>query len=559
MKTQSISSLSHTLGIEERFVEPYGRTRAKINLDILEEASTTEGRYILVTAMTPTPFGEGKTTTSIGLSMALNAQGKRASAAIRQSSLGPTFGTKGGGAGGGAAHVWPLEDSVLHVTGDIHAIGQAHNQLAALVDSAWFHGQIDVGEHGEGIVIRRVVDVNDRALRSITIGQGGEKDGRTRVSGFDITPASELMAIHALVDGGPTGNTAKVLQNLRERIGKMVLAFDTNGQPITAEDIGGAGAAAVLMRETVKPTLMQTVEGTPVFIHGGPFANIAHGCSSIVADRVGLHLCDYVVTEAGFGADIGAEKFLDIKCRQSGLWPDAAVLVATVRACKFHTGNFKSKELKPGVNVENVQAVRDGAVNLVRHIKNLKKFGLPTVVAINRFPDDTADELEAVAEVARAAGADAVELSEAFAKGSAGALKLADAVVGVMGETTRGSYLYALKDTLEDKLNAVARSYGANGALVGEQARKDIERIREAGFADLPICIAKTHLSFTHQAKRKGAPTGFDLPVEAVRLSAGAGFLYVVVQATPTMPGLSKIPAALDIDIDENGEITGLF
>jgi formate--tetrahydrofolate ligase len=560
-KLMPIQQVAARIGIPEQYIEYYGRNKAKIDLTILDDHYQRPlGKLILVTAITPTPLGEGKTTTTIGLSMALNRIGKPTAAAIRQSSLGPVFGIKGGGAGGGYSQIVPLEESILHLTGDIHAIGQAHNQLAALTDNAYYHGnplQIDP----ERIQIRRVMDVNDRYLRDVTIGQGGKLNGSPRRTGFDITVASELMAILALANGR---TASEALQDLRSRIGRMVVAFDISGKPITAEQVGGAGTATVLMRETLKPTLMQTIENTPAFLHAGPFANIAHGNSSVLADQIGLRFADYVVTEAGFGMDMGGEKFFDIKCRASGLWPAAAVVVATVRALKSHTGKYAitpGKPLPAELLAENPDDVLLGGANLRKQIENVRRFGVPVVVAINSYPDDKPSEIEAIRQIASAAGAEGVEVSHVFAQGGAGGEALARAVVAA-AEASRATpqFLYDLAQPIKAKIHTLASEiYGAADVSYSEQAEQQIQVFESSGFGHLPICMAKTHLSLSHNPELKGAPTGFSFPIREVRASVGAGFIYPLAGSMPTMPGLGAHPAAHSIDIDSEGNTIGLF
>lgn len=555
-----IGKVAERLGIPERFVEYHGRHKAKIDLNLLDEyRDKPNGKYILVTAITPTPLGEGKTTTTIGLGMALNRLGQNAAIAIRQSSLGPVFGIKGGGAGGGYSQVIPLEESILHLTGDIHAISQAHNQLAAMTDSAWYHGN-PLNIDPDRIQIRRVVDVNDRFLRVVTIGQGGPQNGLPRQTGFDISVASELMAILALVSGR---TNVEALKNLRERIGRMVVAFDTSGTPITADDIQGAGAATVLMRETLKPTLMQTIENTPAFIHAGPFGNIAHGNSSIVADQIGLKVADFIVTEAGFGADLGGEKFFNIKCRASGLRPAAAVVVATIRALKSHTGKYKitpGKPLPAELLAENPDDVYEGGANLRQQIANVRQFGIPVVVALNAFPDDRPSEIEAVRRLAQEAGAYEMAISRVFAEGGQGGLELAQKVIAAAEQPSDFRFLYPLELSIKEKIGLMAtRIYGAAEVHYAEQADEQIASFEANGFGHLPICMAKTHLSLSHDPKLKGAPRGFTFPIREVRASVGAGFIYPLAGTMMTMPGLGSDPAAHHIDIDEHGNTVGLF
>ena len=561
-RVDAIGMIAERLGIPARFVEPYGRSKAKIDLNILDEiGERPPGKYILVTAITPTPLGEGKTTTTIGLGMALNRIGKNAAIAIRQSSLGPVFGIKGGGAGGGYSQIIPLEESILHLTGDFHAIQQAHNQIAAQVDNSWYHRnplQIDP----QRIQIRRVLDVNERFLRSITIGQGGKANGMPRQSGFDIVAASELMAILALVSGR---NNLEALRDLRARIGRMVVAFDTAGKPITADDVKAAGAATVIMRETLKPNLMQTIENTPAFIHAGPFGNIAHGNSSILADQIGLRLADYVVTESGFGADMGAEKFFDIKCRASGLWPDVAVVVATVRALKSHTGKYKitpGKPLPPELLAENPDDVALGGANLRQQIANIRRFGVTVVVALNAFPDDKPSEIETLREIALAAGAVDMAVSTVFAEGGRGGEELARMVVAAAEAPARerGDFLYPLELPIKKKIHILATEiYGAGAVEWSAQAEAEIATFERNGFGNLPICMAKTHLSISHDVALKGAPSGYTFPIREVRASVGAGFIYPLAGTMMTMPGLGTDAAAAHIDIDEDGNTVGLF
>lgn len=557
-----IAGVAERLGIPERYVEPHGRYKAKIDLDVLEEfRGRRPGRYILVTAITPTPLGEGKTTTAIGLGMALGRLGKNAAVTLRQSSLGPVFGIKGGGAGGGYAQVVPLEASILHLNGDIHAVTQAHNQIAAQTDNAWYHSNhLDIDP--ERIMIRRVLDVNDRFLRHITIGQGGRADGMPRQTGFDIAVASELMAILALVNGR---NGSAALRDMRERIGRMVVAFSRSGRPITADDIKAAGAATVLLREALKPNLMQTIENTPVLIHAGPFANIAHGNSSVLADQVALRAAEYVVTEAGFAADIGGEKFFDIKCRASGLWADAAVVVATVRALKSHTGKYSiaaGKPLPPELLRENPDDMYAGGTNLRKQIENIHRFGVPVVVALNRFPEDHPAEIEAVRQLAREAGAFDVAVCSAYSDGGSGGLDLAAKVIAAVERGERGErgFLYPLDWPVKEKIATIAmKMYGAGEVSYTEAAERQIAAYEAAGFGALPICMAKTHLSLSHDSKIKGAPSGYTFPIREVRASVGAGFIYPLAGDMTTMPGLGADPAAHRIDIDAQGRTVGLF
>ncbi len=556
----SIHTIAEKLGVPDEFVEPHGRYKAKLDLRLLDTGRPRRGKHILVTAINPTPLGEGKTATAIGLGMALKQIDKQAVVTLRQSSLGPVFGIKGGGAGGGYSQVIPLEESILHLTGDIHAISEAHNLIAAMTDNSWYHGNPRALDP-ERIQLRRVVDVDDRFLRHITIGQGGPKDGSPRQTGFDITAASELMAILALT----SGRTAlEALNDLRRRIGRMVVGFDIAGQPVTADAIDAAGAATVLMRETLKPTLMQTIEQTPVLLHAGPFGNIAHGNGSILADELGLRLADYVVTEAGFGMDLGGEKFFDIKCRYGNFWPAAAVLVATVRALKSHTGRYSvkpGKPLPPELLHENPDAVSAGGANLRRHIASVKSFGVPVIVALNAFPEDYPSEIEAVRTIALEAGADDFAVSRVFAEGGQGGIELAEKVVrAAAGGAPEPRFLYPLEWSIEQKIHAIATSiYGASDVEYSEQAREQIAAFEVLGWGNLPICMAKTHLSLSHDPKLLGAPENFTFPIREVRASIGAGFIYPLAGAITTMPGLGADPAARHIDIDAEGNTVGLF
>jgi formate--tetrahydrofolate ligase len=534
-------------------IELYGAYKAKVKLGVLDRLrNNRNAKYVVVTAITPTPLGEGKTTTSIGLAQGLNRIGKRATVALRQPSLGPVFGIKGGGSGGGRSQVVPMEDMNLHLTGDIHAVSAAHNLLSAFLDASVFHNNpldIDVTR----IELRHVVDILDRSLREIVQGLGGKNNGVPRESGFDISVASEVMAILAL---------CKDIFDLRERLGKIIAAYDKKGDPVTAEQLRAAGAMTVLLKEAIRPNLMQTLEGTPALVHCGPFANIAHGNSSILADYIGIKCTDYLVTEAGFGADMGFEKFCDIKCRTSGLKPDLAVVVATVRALKMHSGRFKvvaGKPLDPGITQENMAALEEGVVNLVAHIENVQRMGLPVVVAINAFPTDTEREWAFIEKVAREAGAVAAVPSTHFADGGAGAADLARAVVQAADKPSDFHYLYPLELSIKEKIAAIATEfYGAARVEYSEEADAKISLYTKMGYGNLPICMAKTHLSLSHEPKWKGRPTGYTLPVRDVRLSAGAGFIYPLCGTMLTMPGLPHDPAGAHMDIDEHGEVVGL-
>ena len=544
-RPQPIVEVAKKLGISEDELECYGKYKAKVLPEVLREREKKpDGKLVLVTAITPTPAGEGKTTTSVGLADGLNKIGKRACVALREPSLGPSFGVKGGAAGGGYAQVIPMEDINLHFTGDLHAITTAHNLCAAMLDNHLQQGN-ELNIDPRRVVFRRVMDLNERALRNIVIGLGGKANGVPRENGFDITVASEVMAILCL---------SMDLTDLKERFKKMVLAYTYDGKPVTAGDIGAAGAMAALMKDAIKPNLVQTLEGTPAFIHGGPFANIAHGCNSVQATRLGLKSADYLVTEAGFGADLGAEKFLDIKCRVAGLKPDAVVVVATVRALKMHGGRSK-KEL----GTEDLKALEAGIPNLQKHIENVQKFGLPVVVAINRFPLDTEAELALVEAKCKELGA-SFALSEVWEKGGEGGRELAQKVVEACEKPSNFKFIYDAKMSPKEKMEAIAREiYGAEGVDFTPQAEKDLQVIHELGKDDLLVCMAKTQYSFSDDATKVGRPSGFRITVREVRLSAGAGFLVAVTGEIMTMPGLPKKPAALSIDVDEHGKITGLF
>lgn len=551
-KLKPITKIAAEIGLTEDEIELYGNYKAKISLDVLKRLKNRpNGKYIDVTAITPTPLGEGKTTTTVGLGQALNKIGKKAIICIRQPSLGPVFGIKGGAAGGGYSQIVPMEDFNLHLTGDIHAIGLAHNLLAAFIDNHIFHGN-KLNIDPQAITFRRVVDVSDRSLRSIVIGLNG--DGIPRETGYDITVASEVMAILALTTG---------LKDLRKRLGKIVVATTRDGKPVTAEDLKVAGAMTVLLKDAIKPNLMQTLENTPAIVHCGPFANIAHGNSSILADEIALKLTDYVVTESGFGADLGAEKFMDIKCRISGLKPDAAVIVATIRALKMHSGRFKvvaGKPLDPGLTEENLEAVREGCENLEKQIENMRLFGIPVVVAINRFGTDTDAEIELVKKVSIQAGAEEACVSDIHAKGGEGGIEMAEAIVRACEKPSKFQFLYPLDIPIKEKIEAIAmKIYGASGVSYLPAAEKAIKMYTEMGYADLPICMAKTHESLSHDKTLKGRPKGFIVPIRNVRLSAGAGFLYPLLGEMRTMPGLPSIPAGEKVDIDEEGNIVGLF
>ena len=553
-----IGDVAAALGFHDEEIEPYGRTKAKLSIEGIErlERNGARGRYVVVTAISPTPLGEGKTTTTVGLAQGLNKIGHRAAVAIRQPSLGPVFGIKGGAAGGGYSQVIPMEEFNLHLTGDVHAIGAAHNLAAAFLDNHLHHGNalnIDL----RSITWPRVVDISDRAIRKTIIGLGGRENGVVRESETVITVASEVMAVLAL---------ASDLADLRARLGRIVVAETADGKPITTEDLKVAGSMAALLRDAIKPNLLQTLEGGPAFVHAGPFANIAHGNNSIIADRAALATTDIVVTEAGFGADMGAEKFFDIKCRASGLAPDAAVIVATVRALKMHGGVGKivaGKPLDPALSTENVAAVTAGAQNLVKQIENVLAFGIPVVVAVNAFPTDTAAEHEAIRAVALAAGARAAVVTTHFTDGGAGAATLAEAVwaAATSGEA-KFAPIYADDMPLAKKIETIAtRIYGADGVDIAPAAAKRLARLEELGYGHLPICMAKTQYSLSHDASKLGRPTGFRVPVKAVTLAAGAGFITAVCGDMRLMPGLNKSPGGerIDLDLEHGGEIVGLF
>lgn len=540
---QPIQRIADRAGIPASAIEPYGHHKAKVEVGLLDDVEAS-GKLILVTAINPTPAGEGKTTTSVGLADALNRIGKRTMLCLREPSLGPCFGTKGGAAGGGYAQVVPMEDINLHFTGDFHAITSAHNLLSAMVDNHihWGNGlDIDVRR----IVWRRVMDMNDRALRDIAQSLGGPANGFPRESGFDITVASEVMAIVCLADG---------LEDLESRLGRIVIGYTRAKQAVTARDLKADGAMAVLLAQAIKPNLVQTLEGNPALVHGGPFANIAHGCSSVIATRTGLKLADYVVTEAGFGADLGAEKFFDIKCRQARLRPAAAVIVATVRALKMNGGVAKAD-----LGGEDVEAVRRGGVNLVRHIENIRQFGVPAVVAINRFHSDSDAELAEIQAIARAHGSDAVVCTH-WADGGSGAEQLAKHVIALCDAPSQFSPLYDDDLPLFEKIDTVARRiYRADAAVASPEVRATLAQWEQAGYGHLPVCIAKTQYSFSTDPAALGAPTGHIVPIREVRLAAGAGFVVAICGEIMTMPGLPRVPAAESIRIDANGKIEGLF
>lgn len=564
---KAISAIAEKLGILEDELELYGKSKAKVSIKICERlADKPSGKYIDVTAITPTPLGEGKTVTTVGLSQALGYIGKNVITCIRQPSMGPTFGIKGGAAGGGYSQVIPMEDFNLHLTGDIHAVGIANNLLAAAIDSRMMHernysdkawakkGLKKLNINPYSITWNRVVDVEDRSLRRIVIGLGGKGDGYPREVGYDITAASEIMALMGL---------ATDLKDMRKRLGRIVIGTNWSGKPVTAEDLGVAGAMAVLLKDAIKPNLMQTLEQTPVFVHIGPFANIAHGNSSSIADLIGVKLADYVVTESGFGADCGMEKFFDIKCRNTGLIPDCVVLVATVRALKMHGGGPKvvaGLPLPSAYTEENLELLEKGSENLEANIRIAKQFGISVVVAVNRFTTDTQAEVELVKKKAIEAGADNACISEVWAKGGKGGAELAEAVVEACEKPSEFNFLYPLDISIKEKIETIAtKVYGAAGVDYSPEASAKVRLYTKQGYDNLPICMAKTHLSLSHDPTKKGAPKGFILPIRDIHASVGAGFLYALCGEIRTMPGLPSKPAFLDVDLDEEGNVVGLF
>lgn len=543
---EPIAKIAQHLEIPEDELELYGKYKAKISLNYWNTTlqKKENGKLILVTAINPTPAGEGKTTTSIGLGDALHKLGKKTAIALREPSLGPCFGMKGGAAGGGYAQVVPMEDINLHFTGDFHAITSAHNLLAAVIDNHIQQGNaldLDVRR----ITWKRVVDLNDRALRNIICGLGGKAHGVPRETGFDITVASEMMAILCLTSD---------LEDMKKRLGNIIIGYTRSGRPVRAEELNVTGALTLLFKDAIKPNLVQTLEGTPALIHGGPFANIAHGCNSVMATKYALKMADYTVTEAGFGADLGAEKFLDIKCRFTGFKPDAVVIVATIRALKMHGGLAKTE-----LGTENIEALKKGMTNLAKHIENIQKFGLPIVVAINAFPTDTENELQELKALCESMGA-SVSISEAWAKGGEGAIDLAQKVIKATEKPSNFQYMYDVNDSIKDKINAIAtKIYGADGVNYTPAAEKTIAEFEAAGLDKMPICMAKTQYSLSDDQFKLGAPTGFKITVRELRISAGAGFIVALTGNILTMPGLPKKPAAENMDIDINGKITGLF
>ena len=544
-KMKPIEEIASKIGLAPDDLELYGKYKAKVTLDAWQRVKDRpNGKLILCTAINPTPAGEGKTTTSVGLADALSRRGRKAAAALREPSMGPCFGMKGGAAGGGYAQVVPMEDINLHFTGDFHAITTAHNLLAAIIDNHIQQGNaldLDVRR----ITWKRVLDLNDRALRHVVIGMGGKAHGVPRETGFDITVASEMMAILCL---------SRDLMDMKERLGRIVIGYTRSGRAVRADELGATGALTLLFKDAIKPNLVQTLEGTPVFIHGGPFANIAHGCNSIMATKFALKFADVVVTEAGFGADLGAEKFLDIKCRFAGISPDAVVIVATVRALKMH-GGLSKKELEK----VDMTALKKGMANLAKHIENVQKFGLPAVVAVNAFPTDTAEELDFVRRECEALGAE-VALSEVWAKGGEGGEALAEKVEAALQKKADFRYIYDEKETIPQKISKIAREiYGAAGVDFTKEAQRELEELEALGFDKMPVCMAKTQYSLSDDAALLGRPEGFRITVRELRLAAGAGFVVALTGSILTMPGLPKHPAAMDMDITEDGRITGLF
>ena len=540
-----ITEIAKTAGIDDKYLEQYGRYKAKVDLSIMNEVNKENGKLVLVTAITPTPAGEGKTTTTIGLADGLRRIGKNVMVALREPSLGPVFGVKGGAAGGGYAQVVPMEDINLHFTGDFHAIGAANNLLAAMLDNHIHQGN-KLGIDVRKITWKRCVDMNDRQLRYVTDGLGGKVNGVPREDGFDITVASEIMAVLCL---------ATSITDLKNRLANIIIGYTYDDKPVRAGDINAQGAMTALLKDAIKPNLVQTLEGTPALVHGGPFANIAHGCNSVTATRLAMKLGDYAITEAGFGADLGAEKFLDIKCRLADLKPSAVVIVATIRALKMHGGLAKTE-----LGSENLEALEKGLPNLLRHVSNIKNvYKLPSVVAVNRFPTDTDAEVALIIEKCKALGVNVV-LSDVWAKGGEGGMELAEEVVKLCEEPNDFSFSYELEGSIEDKIEAVVkRIYGGDGINVLPTAKKQIDALTALGYANLPICMAKTQYSFSDDPAKLGAPENFTVTINNVKISAGAGFIVVLTGDIMTMPGLPKVPAAEKIDVDEDGKITGLF
>ena len=545
VQMQNINEIAKTAGIDSKYIEQYGNYKAKIDLSILKECKNDDGKLVLVTAITPTPAGEGKTTTTIGLADGMKKIGKNVMVALREPSLGPVFGVKGGAAGGGYAQVVPMGDINLHFTGDFHAIGAANNLLAAMLDNHIHQGNA-LNIDTRRITWKRCVDMNDRQLRYITDGLGGRTNGVPREDGYDITVASEVMAVLCL---------ANSISDLKDRLSKIIVAYNYEGKPVTAGDLKAAGAMTALLKEAIKPNLVQTLEGTPALVHGGPFANIAHGCNSVIATKLALKLGDYVITEAGFGADLGAEKFLDIKCRFAGLKPSAVVLVATIRALKMHGGVAKTD-----LNEENLEALEKGMPNLLKHLSNITDvYKLPCVVAVNKFPTDTDAEVDLVIKKCKEIGINVV-LSDVWAKGGDGGMDLAKEVVSLCEKDNDFTFCYDTEDTIENKIDTIVKKiYGGDGVSFTPAAKKQIATLTELGYDKLPVCMAKTQYSFSDDMKKLGAPSGFTVTVRNIKISAGAGFIVALTGDIMTMPGLPKVPAAEKIDVDDNGVISGLF
>ena len=546
VEMKPITEIAKSAGIDDKYLEQYGKYKAKVDLSLLNDSDKKDGKLILVTAITPTPAGEGKTTTTIGLADGMRRIGKNVMVALREPSLGPVFGIKGGAAGGGYAQVVPMEDINLHFTGDFHAIGAANNLLAAMLDNHIYQGNA-LNIDPRRITWKRCVDMNDRQLRFVTDGLGGRVNGVPREDGYDITVASEIMAVFCL---------SSSIADLKERLSKIIVGYTYDEKPVTAGDIGAVGAMAALLKDAIKPNLVQTLEGTPAFVHGGPFANIAHGCNSVMATRLAMKLGDYAITEAGFGADLGAEKFLDIKCRMAGLTPSAVVVVATIRALKMHGGLAKTE-----LGSENLEALEKGIPNLLKHVSNIKNvYKLPSVVVVNRFPTDTDAEVDLIIKKCKELGVNVV-LSNVWAEGGKGGEELAKEVVRLCEEEKGDfTYSYELDGTIEDKITAIVQKvYGGVGINVLPAAKKQIAQLTALGFDKCPICVAKTQYSFSDDPTKLGAPEGFEVTIKNVKVSAGAGFVVVLTGDIMTMPGLPKVPAAVNIDVDDNGKITGLF
>ena len=546
VEMKPITEIAETAGVDDKYLEQYGKYKAKIDLSILDEKEYKDGKLVLVTAINPTPAGEGKTTTTIGLADGMRKIGKNVMVALREPSLGPVFGVKGGAAGGGYAQVVPMEDINLHFTGDFHAIGAANNLLAAMLYNHIYQGN-SLGIDPRRIVWKRCVDMNDRQLRFVTDGLGGRVNGVPREDGYDITVASEIMAVLCL---------ASSLSDLKERLGRIIVGYTYDEKPVTAADLKAHGAMTALLKDAIKPNLVQTLEGTPAFVHGGPFANIAHGCNSVTATKLAMKLGDYAITEAGFGADLGAEKFLDIKCRMAGLKPSAVVIVATIRALKMHGGMAKTE-----LNEENTEALLRGIPNLLRHVSNIKNvYKLPSVVAINKFPTDTDKEVQVIIDECKKLGVNVV-LSDVWAKGGEGGIELAEEVVRLC-EEEKGDFTFCYEDNLsiEEKIEAIVKKiYGGDGVIFDKNAQKQLKTLTDLGFSNMPVCMAKTQYSFSDDMTKLGAPEGFTVTVRNVKVSAGAGFIVALTGEIMTMPGLPKVPAAEKIDVEPDGKITGLF